>query len=1758
MYRSFYLSIFFLLVFVAATKAQTFDLQLTRGTVQLPAGARNLGESNGKFHICWLQVNHSLSAVEHIQLQRAGIKLLEYLPSHCYRAAIPNLNALTGLSFIRSVDTIRHSQKIDPRLVGEEVPEHIVQPGGKWKVQVKYFIINEKEKFCLKLTANGFQFDSTWQYHNFITVWISPNDLNILAQIPEVAWIEPVLPQPQPDNRPGITDHRTNVANNIFGRNLLGQGVIFGVGDGGFVTAHKDFEQRLFNQMLTVLTNFGSHGDHVSGTLGGSGKLTSSNQGMAPKATIFTNQATNILNDIVTLHSEVGMIGTTNSYSFGWPGCFSGKYTSNSNAIDAQLIAMPFVTHQFAAGNDGTRVCSPYPSGYGNMHSDFASAKNTITVGNLDATDAISSSSSRGPAFDGRIKPDFCGVGTSVISTWPTNSYSTLTGTSMATPGVSGSIILLYQRYKQLHSDSLPQGEYIKTLLMNSSDDLGNSGPDFQFGYGRINMRRALLVMESGNRIKSSVNHGDSVTFTISVPSGTSILKVMLGWRDAEGSPAASKALVNDLDVKVIDPSSVSFLPWKLDTAKASVASTAIRAIDRLNNHEQVTIASPSAGTYTIKVYGYDLPTGSQEFFIVYETTPQEIVLTYPIGGEKIIPGSSERVRWDATGFTSGTWSLEYSTNGGSSWTGITTGISIATRQFSWTVPTEISNQMRVRIMHSSSGGDTSGNVFTLFKSPTGVASAVCDRSVKLTWAQVTGANFYEVIMIDSLGEWDTIGKTSNTFFWVPFLKNSTQYFFAVQSGNNSGVTSDHSNAISATPTSSGCSIGNDAGVIDIIRPHFGRKNTSKTFTGSDTVEVIIKNFGNTDISNFSINYSINAGTAVSETFTGSISANNIASYKFAAKANLVNSGVYNFKLWTGLTNDSNTNNDSLIFRVKHLDNAALNLPYDQTFTNVTFTPSPLYTSATSGLEECGEWDYGQSASGGRCRINMPAGFSVDGKAVTLDKSSNGGGTVKNTLTATLNLSNYNSSPPPIKLQFDYTNHGDENHGGDSLWVRGSDTSLWIKVMSLGTGLPPIGTVRRVRNLRLDSILAANNQNFSSSFQMKYGQEDDSSARYFKASDGFTFDNFLINGAANDIEMLGLITPLSGCGMSNSEQVQVQVRNSTANMMSSVLVAYRINGGSWVTDHVNVSANTTLTHTFSTNANLSTYGTHTFDAYAYLSGDPNQINDTVKNYTVRNTEYVSTFPYYQNFEGSHGNWYSNGTNSSWAWGVPNKSYMDTASSGTECWATNLRGSYNIYEASFLNSPCFDLSGFGSNPILSFNLMTDLEEDYDFAYVEYSENGTNWTKLGVTGQGTGWYNYTGNRWNGTDTPWRVSSYIVPVNAMTVKNKVRFRFALNADNYLNQEGLAIDDIHLFGGITTIHPGNVNVQATCNNSGWVDFDHGGQRIAAINDNGNNLGTVTVKTFKHTGSIRQYNGQKYLNRSWVITPTTQPGSAVSVRLFLLKSEVDSLITADPNSSKFQHLGLSKYSGSNQDSSLSNDNYTSNPATFIQPSSITFKPFNNGYMAEFLVSSFSEFFMNSGGSNHQAPLPLKLLKFDAVKDGQNVLLTWHTASEVGVEAFDVERLDLVNFLTGSNAWQNIVNMPIVNNGPPLLNIYTYNDLAVLPPNANCLLEYRLKITDMDGSFEYSPTRTVSSSQESKCFTMSLSLDRNSLLIQFVNSSGTNNVSMFAEDGREVISVNVSATSNATLPLGHRLAAGLYLIRVSNESHVQTEKMLIW
>ena len=254
-----------------------------------------------------------------------------------------------------------------------------------------------------------------------------------------------------------------------------------------------------------------------------------------------------------------------------------------------------------------------------------ASGKNSIAVGAVQTVGMdtiIAAFSSRGPAKDGRVKPDVVARGVGVVSTFPTNAYGANQGTSMAAPVVTGIAALLVEQWRKIFFAD-PNPVQLKALILAGADDLGNPGPDYTYGYGLVNAKNSadLIVSDEGRgrRIRNiAVGNGEEHEIPL-VIDATSSLRVVMQWGDPSiplvGEFVADKALVNDLDMKIIGPDGTVHFPYVLDPVNFTANAT--RGVNVVDNTEQIEIRNAPAGVYRVVVSGKRVPAGPQKAVVV-------------------------------------------------------------------------------------------------------------------------------------------------------------------------------------------------------------------------------------------------------------------------------------------------------------------------------------------------------------------------------------------------------------------------------------------------------------------------------------------------------------------------------------------------------------------------------------------------------------------------------------------------------------------------------------------------------------------------------------------------------------------------------------------------------------------------------------------------------------------------------------------------------------------------------------------------------------------------------------------------------------------------------------------------------------------------------------------------------------------------------------------------------------------------------------
>ncbi len=336
-------------------------------------------------------------------------------------------------------------------------------------------------------------------------------------------------------------------------------------------------------------------------------------------------------------------------------------------------------------------------------------------------------------------------------------------------------------------------------------------------------------------------------------------------------------------------------------------------------------------------------------------------------------------------------------------------------------------------------------------------------------------------------------------------------------------------------------------------------------------------------------------------------------------------------------------------------------------------------------------------------------------------------------------------------------------------------------------------------------------------------------------------DVFFREQPINDVGATSVFGPnQDGCGFSGSDTIKMTIFNYGANPQTIIKTYYSINNGPPVEEYFTETSNPNLTveYTFNTLADFSAPGTYEVKAWTTLLNgmpDDNPLNDTTV-YYVNSIPLVNNFPYTNDFESGNGGWIASGTNSSWEFGVPGGTTINSAASGVNAYVTNLTGPYNPGELSFLTSPCLDFSSLIQDPLFVFSINFDSESGFDEGWVEVStDGGATYSKLGANGTGINWYNSFNDYWEGDGgfTGWVVAAHTL--TGLAGVSDARIRFVFSSDGSVQFEGMGVDDIFMYvpanidaaasnisiQSAATCYTGNEDVDVTIINSGLDTLD-------------------------------------------------------------------------------------------------------------------------------------------------------------------------------------------------------------------------------------------------------------------------------------------------------------------------------------------------
>lgn len=436
-----------------------------------------------------------------------------------------------------------------------------------------------------------------------------------------------------------VSRANTLYADGLLDLGLDGSGLEVGVWDAGVaLTTHQEFDSRAQN--ADGSTEVSSHATLVTGNLISSGVKPKA-KGVAFAAQALTHDWTRDKIEVTEAAAD-GLLLSNHSYgimSDRVPDWYFGSYIRVSQDWDKIMYAAPYYLMVTAAGNAQRSFDNESPN-FGNTADGFdlllgfATSKNGLTVAganteignNGELKEAkVASYSSLGPIDDGRVKPDLAGDGSSIFSTTSqTNkSYDSSTGTSMAAPGVTGSLLLLQQYHEELYGNYM-KAATLKGLALHTADDVDAQGPDYKMGWGVMNAKTAAeLLQNKGYHTlieEESLTEGHTYSITIRA-NGEENLMASISWTDPEGEyinrgeyNSTTPALINDLDIR-ITKDGVDYFPWKLNPARAK--DPAIRGDNKVDPYERIEIGN-AQGEYTITVtHKGTLKDGFQDFSLL-------------------------------------------------------------------------------------------------------------------------------------------------------------------------------------------------------------------------------------------------------------------------------------------------------------------------------------------------------------------------------------------------------------------------------------------------------------------------------------------------------------------------------------------------------------------------------------------------------------------------------------------------------------------------------------------------------------------------------------------------------------------------------------------------------------------------------------------------------------------------------------------------------------------------------------------------------------------------------------------------------------------------------------------------------------------------------------------------------------------------------------------------------------------------------------
>lgn len=604
--------------------------------------------------VVYLQFDEAPGPERFAQLARAGIRIFQAATQNTYVARIQpqhvtmlrSFPGFHGMEPVKSVDKL-----VAPLFFG--VPHPLLSyPDGSSKVVVSFYddVTLEHALFVLDRWDVVVPDRTTYGILNRVQAIATHGQVLALAEEPSVKLVSE---GPFEDTDFNTDAARLSNVDDIQAApyNLTGAGVRLGIWEvgGNPRVDHPDYNGRLTEK---TADSDSDHATHVAGTMIGDGTGNPAALGMSSAAELDaytsdnspTEQVLSYLDGVRATNSSWGTIVGWTFDGTAWTNSGNtnlfGAYDSDTQDWDAIALLVPIMV-QKSAGNDrddcdptDATNCDGTLGGDGQRYDTIphrSVAKNIICVAATDDTGIISSFSSSGPADDGRVKPDLAANGTNLTSTWAGGvtinactglDYCTISGTSMSSPVVTGTIGLLIEHYRNLFGGLDPSPDLVKALLVNTAQDAGRPGPDYLYGHGILDALAAAQAIDAGavRFVQDAVFNNQTDEFLVEVPPGLAQLRVTAAWVDRIGAAnSANPDLVNNIDLTLISPNGTSFFPFTGPQGDPTGPATNV-APNPIDNVEHARIDNPQTGYWTARVNATAVPLGPQTYALVTNT----------------------------------------------------------------------------------------------------------------------------------------------------------------------------------------------------------------------------------------------------------------------------------------------------------------------------------------------------------------------------------------------------------------------------------------------------------------------------------------------------------------------------------------------------------------------------------------------------------------------------------------------------------------------------------------------------------------------------------------------------------------------------------------------------------------------------------------------------------------------------------------------------------------------------------------------------------------------------------------------------------------------------------------------------------------------------------------------------------------------------------------------------------------------------------